>query len=124
MADENVTPSLPAVAAPENAVVGDDALTPREPTVEVVSEDRPAQVTGPPAQVVDTVRVHEVVVTTDTVITDPSDPLAVQVPDAGRGSLDLPIHALAGPTVEQVFADDAASIEEADNGEPTNPAAE
>lgn len=123
MADENVTPDLPGVAAPENAVIGDDGLEVREATVEVVKEDQPAQVTGPPAKPVDTVRVHEVSIVLDEVITDPSHPLAVQVPDAGRGSLDLPIHALSGQTVEEFFIDSAPKVEEADNDEPVNPAA-
>ena len=122
MADD-IKPALPDLAVPENATVGDENLEPREVTVDVVREDQPAQVTGPAAKPVDTVKVHEVSVQLDEVITDPSHPLAVQIPDAGRGSLDLPIHNLHGRTVEQVFADEASSVDEADNDEPVNPAA-
>lgn len=100
----NNTPDTPAVVAQEAKVVGDDALEPREPTVEVNKDQVDAQVAQPREGDSDKVNVHEVVVATDTVITDPSDPLAVQVPDAGRGSLDLPIHNLDGPRVEDVFS--------------------
>jgi len=48
--------------------------------------------------------VHEVHVTTDRVITDPNDPLAVQT-EGGSAVLPLPIHALAGRHVEDVFND-------------------
>lgn len=92
------------VNAPENALVGEDAEGAREAEVSVVAADVPAQVTGAPSVVAETVAVHEVAVATDKVITDPNSPEAVQVPDAGRGSLDLPIHALAGPRPEDVFA--------------------
>lgn len=111
MADK-VKPELPAVAAPENATIGDENLEVREPSVEVNKDSVPAQTTGKPAVEVDTVRVHEVAVVTDEIITDPHSPLAVQIPDAGRGSLDLPIHRLDAPTVEQVFAAHAAESEE------------
>lgn len=112
MADKQTTPEQPQVAAPKNALIGDDAIEVREPTVEVVKEQRPAQVKGPDAEVVDKVNVHEVVVAMDTVVTDPSSPEAVQIPDAGRGSLDLPIHALDGPRVEDVFAKEASEADE------------
>jgi len=103
MAD-NVTPDAPEVVAQDAKTVGDDALQAREPSVDVVKEQVDAQVSQPREGAADKVNVHEVVVHTDTVITDPSDPLAVQVPDAGRGALDLPIHALDGETPEQVFS--------------------
>lgn len=111
MAD--ITPDTPAVVAQEAKVVGDDNLEPREPTVEVNKDQVDAQVAQPREGDNDKVNVHEVTVATDTVITDPSDPLAVQVPDAGRGSLDLPIHRLDAPVVEDVFSGKAeAPVEE------------
>lgn len=92
------------------ATVGDEAVNAhvREVDVNTVKEDVPAQVVAKPIDASATVPVHEVSVTLDTVITDPSDPLAVQIPDAGRGFLDLPIHALDAPTPEQALADGSA----------------
>lgn len=128
MADQSTTDTndievpTPTVIAPANALIGDEnAPEVREVEVHVVDESVPAQVTGPPSEVVDTVRVHETSVSLDEVITDPSSPLAVQVPDAGRGDLSLPIHALAGQTPEQVFASEATETrerteDEADSG--------
>src|SRR4051794_28336502 len=103
MADEQITPEAPAVTAQEAKVVGDDGLSVREATVDVVKEQVPAQVVQPRESDSDVVNVHEVAVAMDEVITDPSSPLAVQVPDAGRGTLDLPIHKLSGQTVEEQF---------------------
>jgi hypothetical protein len=114
-------PAQPDVAVPEASLVGDDNVAGVvTPTPEVNTESVPAQVTGAPAKEVDTVRVHETHVQTDQVITDTSDPRAVQVPDAGRGSLDLPIHQLGGPTVEEVFAKDSSSDDSSDS-EPSSP---
>jgi hypothetical protein len=101
MAD--TTPPQTEVVAQEAKTVGDDNLKVREPDTQVNAEQVAAQVAQPREGDADKVNVHETSVTTDTVITDTSDPLAVQVPDAGRGSLDLPIHALSGPVVEDVF---------------------
>lgn len=112
MAADDIKPDLPEVVAQEAKTVGDENLEAREPSVEVNKDSVPAQVSGKPEAPADTVKVHEVFVTTDTVITDTSDPLAVQVPDAGRGTLDLPIHGLDRPTVEQVFAADASEVQE------------
>lgn len=104
---------LNPIAAPENATVGDENLTVRDVTALQVNEQVPAQVTGPPAKTVDTVRVSETHIKLDEVITDPSSPLAVQIPDAGRGSLGLPIHRLAeAPKPEDVFAAEAATADE------------
>lgn len=87
---------VPGVVAQEAKTVGDEELpAPREPEVQVIQETEAAQVAQPREGDSDTVNVHEVSLAMDEVITDPSSPLAVQVPDAGRGSLDLPIHALA-----------------------------
>lgn len=105
MAD--TTPPQTEVVAQEAKTVGDENLSVREPDTQVNAEQVPAQVAQPREGDSDTVNVHETSVTTDTVITDPSDPLAVQVPDAGRGSLDLPIHRLNAPVVEDIFAKEA-----------------
>lgn len=104
MANKIAAPDLPEVVAQDSKVVGDDNLEVREPTAELRKEQVDAQVSQPRQAENPKVNVHETFVATDTVITDPSSPLAVQVPDAGRGSLDLPIHRLAGPLVEDVFA--------------------
>lgn len=109
------SPPLGDVAAPDNALVGDANLPdPRPVDVKVYQDDVPAQVTGPANKVVDTVKVHEVFVTVDEVITDPSSPLAVQIPDAGRGFLDLPIHAIGGRKPEDVFAEANAAAEKSE----------
>lgn len=109
MAD--ITPPQTEVTAQDAKTVGDDNLSVREPDVQVNEEQVAAQVVQPREGDSDKVNVHETSITTDTVITDPSDPLAVQVPDAGRGSLDLPIHALNGPLVEDVFKAEASADE-------------
>lgn len=122
---ENPTPAAESIKAPpvqaqEGALIGDEAVYSKMHKVEVdVHKDAvPAQVVAkadpPPSEVY----VHETSVKLDRVITDPSSPEAVQVPDAGRGSLDLPIHALDAPTVEEVFAKEAASVDERDEDEP------
>lgn len=90
---------------PKNATVGDDNLVPREPEVYRVDETVKAQVTGPPAEAPKTVKVTETAIRLDEVITDSHSPLAVQIPDAGMGRLDLPIHRLAkGVRPEDVFS--------------------
>ena len=94
----------PEVQAPEGALVGDDSIEVRKPEPIAINEHAAAQVTGAPAKPVDTVAVNEVAIQLDRVITDPNSPEAVQIPDAGRGDASLPIHALAGPDVEDVFA--------------------
>ena len=99
------------IAVPENALVGDDALKVRDPEVQQINESVPAQVMQDKVKVVDQVKVTETRVALDEVITDPSSPLAVQVPDAGRGFLDLPIHRLAAPKPEDVFAQASADAE-------------
>lgn len=99
---------LNPIAAPENATIGDENIAPAgDVQIYTVNEDVAAQVTGPPAVVVETSKVTETVVRMDEVITDPSSPLAVQIPDAGRGSLDLPFHRLSKPRPEAVFSGDA-----------------
>lgn len=113
VSDADVTPEAPEVVAQEAKTVGDDSLPePREPQADVRKDSVDAQVAQPRESDPATVAVHEVVVTTDTVITDPSDPLAVQVPDAGRGALDLPIHKLSGERVEDVFSREASTPDE------------
>lgn len=130
MADEKVTQvPAPDVVAQEPKLVGDDETQAEvhEVKPEVEREPVAAQVAQPRESDRDKVDVHETSVKLDRVITDTSDPLAVQVPDAGRGSLDLPIHRLDAPTVEEVFAEEAASVEEREGDAPSaadpNPAA-
>lgn len=88
--------------------------------VETVQEQVDAQVAPAREPDADTVEVHEVSVATDVVITDPTSPLAVQVPDEGRGSLALPIHGLSAPSPEQVF-EGADSAEEQPEAEVPDP---
>jgi hypothetical protein len=108
-------PVLADPVAQEAKLVGDDALEVREVPVDVHTDEVAAQVAQPREADSAVVHVHETSVTLDEVITDPSDPRAVQIPDAGRGSLDLPIHGLSGKTPEQVFADSASdSVEVSD----------
>lgn len=107
--EAEVTPTPVEVVAQEAKTVGDEALPePREPSASVREEEVAAQVVQPRESDPSTVSVHEVVVVTDEVITDPSSPLAVQVPDAGRGDSSLPIHALVNERVEDVFAREAS----------------
>lgn len=74
-----------------------------ENTVQItrVETEVPAQTIQPRDPDADTSQVNEVFVSTDRVILDPAAPDAVQIPDAGKGSLDLPGHALADGTVEE-----------------------
>jgi hypothetical protein len=115
MADENKieAPELPPVVAQEAKLVGDEEVYAESHSVEpeVNVEQVDAQVPGKADPPADKVNVHEVFVATDEVITDTSDPRAVQVPDAGRGSLDLPIHALGLGHVEDRFAEEASEPE-------------
>lgn len=95
----------PDVATQDGALIGDENLTEvRVPAPEVINQREPAQVAPARAPEVSNVVRHETHVQLDEVITDPSDPRAVQIPDAGRGDLSLPIHQLAEPTPEAVFA--------------------
>src|SRR5688572_18075124 len=116
MAENEIQVTENEVVAQEEKLVGDENLPEaREPKVDVVDEAVDAQVAPPREADSDKVQVHEVAVSVDEVITDPSSPLAVQVPDAGRGSLDLPIHALANGTPEAVFAEEASEAEDPDD---------
>jgi hypothetical protein len=114
MAEDIKTPEVRDPVAQDNKLVGDEAVQDAaiEVKPEVNTDPVPAQVAPPREADDDTVNVHETVVHTDEVITDPNDPRAVQIPDAGRGSLDLPAHRLAAPTVEAVFAEQAAEVKE------------
>lgn len=104
---------MPGVAAPENAQVGDENIADvHEVEVDVNKDSVPAQTTGKPAVEVDQVYVHETSVMLDRVITDPHSPEAVQIPDAGRGTLDLPIHALDAETPEAFFAREASKSDD------------
>lgn len=120
MADNDITPALPdKVAGPKKALVGDEAVQAEVHTVEPeVTVDKSTQKYAPEATQQAVYPVHEVSIALDTVITDPTDPRAVQVPDAGRTpDTGLPIHALANGTPEDQFAADAdKDPEEVDAG--------
>jgi hypothetical protein len=114
------------VVAQDAKLVGDEEVQAevREPTQEVNKESVPAQVSPEREAPSKEVPVHETAVKLDEVITDPSSPLAVQVPDAGRGSLDLPIHQLGEPTPEAVFAEEAADADEPEDDDQPAPPSE
>jgi hypothetical protein len=101
------TPEMPMVSAQEAKTIGDSEAYVIEPSIN--QSEVPAMVVQAREPDSDVVHVHEVMIATDQVITDPSSPLAVQIPDAGRGSLDLPMHQLGEGTVEAKF--DAANAE-------------
>ena len=111
-------PDLKVNAPQKGALVGDEAVQEarQEPTVAVNDSPDKAQVVAKRAPDADQVQVHEVAVQLDHVVTDPSSPEAAQIPDAGRGSLDLPIHELGNGTPEDQFAaeDDDTHGENAD----------
>jgi hypothetical protein len=96
----------PTLTVQKGALVGDENLP--EPDVEVrnITDQVDAQVNKTKVEVADKVDVHEVHVNPDHVITDPNSPEAVQIPDAGRGSLDLPLHAFEEGSVEDRFETD------------------
>lgn len=106
MADD-ITPKLPdEVAGPEKALVGDEAVQKETFKVEPeVNSDETKQKYAREATQQEVYPVHETSIATDRVITDPTSPLAVQIPDAGRSPLGLPAHQLAQPSPEQAFAD-------------------
>jgi hypothetical protein len=66
---------------PENALVGDEQVYSVDPAPE-----------------------YNEYKSQDKVVLDPDSPEAVQIPDAGRGKVDLPIHQLASPSPEQQLA--------------------
>lgn len=105
MADE-LDLKLTEVSGPKEALVGDEAVykNPHVVEPEIVQEDVPAVNAPEEDRHVDTIPLNEVYVQMDTVVTDPSSPEAVQIPDAGRGTNDLPIHSLLEGTVEDKFA--------------------
>ncbi len=84
------------VVSQKGALIGDENQPePREPEFNRVEKEVDAQVSPPREADSGKVSVDETSVQLDRVITDPSSPEAVQVPDAGRGSTDLPAHRLA-----------------------------
>lgn len=103
---EDTTPKLEVNAPQEGALVGDEAVFGVDSPVEteVYTDTRDAQVVAERAPDADQVYVHEVSVQLDRFVTDPSSPEAVQIPDAGRGSLELPIHALDAGSPEDRLA--------------------
>lgn len=110
MTDETPTPATPKPAAtPVIAVAGPPSTT-VQPAAEVGSSDQaftlvrgdvPAQVMGEPRPGLTTKPVHETYYKSDRVITDTSDPLAVQ-----PGPQEAP-EANHGKTAEQQFAEAA-----------------
>lgn len=95
--------------APDGAsTVAQAAVTSDETPVDVsvTSGSAPAQVQGPAPAPQSSVQVHETHVQADRVITDTSDPLAVQVPAAGQGDALTPIgRAYQDPrSPEDIFA--------------------
>lgn len=103
--------NAPEIVAQNKKLVGDEAVQNAGVTVEpeVTEEQVAAQVAPAREKESAKVNVHETVVHTDKVITDPNSPEAVQVPDAGRGSLDLPAHALGSGHVEDRLAEASKS---------------
>lgn len=121
--NEAQAPDLKVNAPQEASQVGDEAVGSNDSPVviSVNSGEVDHAVVQPRSPDADRVQVHEVFVQTDEVITDPSDPRAVQIPDAGRGSLALPIHELANGTVEDRFKASVAEDEPAVAYEPDEP---
>lgn len=93
-ASSNVVTDLPVTTY-------DPVAAPADAGVTVVDGPLPAQVTGPPQKAPTTVAVQEAVYKTDKVITDTSDPLAVQ--PLPRNQNDLPTLGNPKPP-EAVFA--------------------
>lgn len=123
MTDETATTPVdaaPVVEAPAPAPVAEEAPAPvdnvitevaaapvvSESGVTIISGDIPAQVKGPPNPPQTTVAVQEAIFNSDRVITDTSDPLAVQVPAPDPNDAFTPIgQAHRTPvTPEQAFA--------------------
>lgn len=110
------------IVAQEAKLVGDEAIADAAESpfaTEVNDESVPRQVTQEREPDPDTVPVSETSVVVDRVITDTSDPLAVQVPDAGKGDAVTPIaRAYADARhVEDVFREEAAEAESPDDNE-------
>jgi hypothetical protein len=109
-----VTPAEPAAAvtppAPDGADTTPSAAAVTDPegpvSVQVSTGSVEAQVQGPAAAPQSVVPVHETHVKADRVITDTSDPLAVQVPPHGQGDALTPIGAAYADAraPEDVFA--------------------
>ena len=93
-------------------------------SVDTTDKAVPAQVATEREKDAAKVNVSETVVATDEVITDPSDPRAVQVPDAGRGDATTPIANAyrEGERPEDVFAREAAEADEPEEEAPASPA--
>ncbi len=113
MAD-NLKPDLEVTVPQKGALVGDEAVLGVDSPVEseVYTDSVEAMTVAERSPDADKVLVHEVAVTLDRVITDPSSPEAVQIPDAGRGDLTLPIHSLAAPTADEKIAEDGGKAEQ------------
>lgn len=104
-ASKDFAPGEAPVSAPSGAL---DESPVKDAEVKVESNNAKAQVKAEGPKPVQHVTVHETHVKVDEVVTDPSSPLAVQVPPAGRGNALTPIGRTYGvdkpETVEDVFA--------------------
>ncbi len=97
------SPELPEISGQKNMTIEGEGSEPMVVEPQVTIEEVAAQVVQPREGDSDKVHVHEVYVATDRIITDPSSPLAVQIPAEGRGDPSLPIHALSGGTIQAKF---------------------
>lgn len=105
MADELTPPAVPLAVDKKNTVEETEAY---EVQPDVVEETAATQPIGKPPVHPDKTPVYEV-----SVQMDQRHPGTI-VPPEGRGSLDLPIHALAGERPEDVFTREAAENADAD----------
>lgn len=88
--------------------------------VEVRKEQVPAQVAPPREPDADTVDVHEVSVSLDEQVLDPTDENAVIVPPEGRGSLDLPIHSVVDPETGEAAQTPNEALADTSESEPSD----
>lgn len=103
----------------DNALVGDEQVNSVDSPVEYheFKDTQDAQGGG-------SVDVHEVAVNVDKVILDPDSPEAVQIPDAGRGFVDLPLHDLSKGSPEDQFRAEAEESDSEENSEEEAPASD
>ena len=103
--EEVEVPAVPVVVQ-EGALVGDEEVYAEEHVHKVepeVTQGETTQKYAPATEQQAVYPVHETNIALDTVITDPTSPEAVQIPDAGRGSNVLPLHSLTEPAPEAAF---------------------
>lgn len=98
---DDVRVPVAPVAVAKNARVGDEnQREPRKVEAEIVSEDQKLPVVDREVVFPDTTPVHETYVQLDVVDVE----AGVDIPDAGRGFLDLPIHQLVQKSPEERIA--------------------